>query len=115
MLEFKEYKKYDVCEHMKVYLDGEHCGDLIIEYTKSDNIYVHMLRVLKKFRRQGIARKMVEFADKLYPSAIYIGGDSKPNDEAMGFWKSVGAEFVRDSDELVEKQELVPFMIFKNK
>lgn len=113
MLEVKEYNEYGEDIHLKIYSDNEYCGDLIYNYTSSDNIYIRMIRVLKKFRRQGIGRKLILFIDELYPNAEYIGGDSKPNDEAIGFWKSMGAEFVGDWKELLEKQELIPFGIFK--
>lgn len=113
MLEVKESKKYGEDIHLKFYNDDEYCGDLIYRYTLSDNVYIRMIRVLKKFRRRGIARKIILFVDELYPMAEYIGGSSKPNSEAMGFWKSMGAEFVGDWEELLEKQELIPFGIFK--
>lgn len=111
MLEIRGYEKYSRSDHIKIYTDGLYCADLIYEQQGSDELYIHMIRVVEKFRRKGIGMQIITRISKLYPTVKYVRGNSKPTDEALGFWESLGAEFVKDKDILIKNNELVPFAI----
>ena len=84
------------------------CNDVvvgIIDYeVYKDNVKIFYIRIEDEYRRQGIARRVME--DIINENrGKYLYGDSLPG--AIEFWRSLGAEFHEDIDE----EYLTPFHI----
>ena len=84
-------------------VDGVPVG--IIDYSVTDTmVKITYIRVEDTFRRQGIAKAVIEQL-KMENVGKYMYGDALP--EAISFWESMGAEF----DEDPEEDYLTPFHI----
>lgn len=84
------------------------CNDVVvgvIDYeVYKDNVKIFYIRIEDEYRRQGIARRVME--DIINENrGKYLYGDSLPG--AIEFWRSLGAEFDEDEDE----DYLTPFHI----
>ena len=84
------------------------CNDVIvgmIDYeVYKDNVKIFYIIIEDVYRRQGIARRVVENIIN-ENKGKYLYGDSLPG--AIEFWRSLGAEFDEDEDE----DYLTPFHI----
>ena len=84
------------------------CNDVIvgmIDYeVYKDNVKIFYIRIEDEYRRQGIARRVIEGIIN-ENRGKYLYGDSLPG--AIEFWRSLGAEFDEDEDE----DYLTPFHI----
>lgn len=80
---------------------GVVCRIEIDEETKEPFIHLLILLVLKKYRRLGLASKMLKFVyeqiEKLHPKIPYIDLHvQKINEAAVGFYKNEGFEVLED-------------------
>jgi GNAT superfamily N-acetyltransferase len=84
------------------------CNDVVvgmIDYeVYKDNVKIFYIRIEDDYRRQGIARRVIENIIN-ENRGKYLYGDSLPG--AIEFWRSLGAEFHEDIDE----EYLTPFHI----
>lgn len=84
------------------------CNDVVvgmIDYeVYKDNVKIFYIRIEDEYRRQGIARRVMEGIIN-ENRGKYLYGDSLPG--AIEFWRSLGAEFDEDEDE----DYLTPFHI----
>lgn len=84
------------------------CNDVVvgmIDYeVYKDNVKIFYIRIEDEYRRQGIARRVIEGIIN-ENRGKYLYGDSLPG--AIEFWRSLGAEFDEDEDE----DYLTPFHI----
>jgi GNAT superfamily N-acetyltransferase len=84
------------------------CNDVVvgmIDYeVYKDNVKIFYIRIEDDYRRQGIARRVMESIIN-ENKGKYLYGDSLPG--AIEFWRSLGAEFDEDEDE----DYLTPFHI----
>ena len=84
------------------------CNDNVvgmIDYTiKDEYVKIFYIRIEDEYRRQGIARRVIEqiIGEN---KGKYLYGDSLPG--AIEFWKSLGAEFDEEDDD----EYLTPFHI----
>ena len=69
-----------------------------------DSVKIFYIRIEDEYRRQGIARRVMESIIN-ENKGKYLYGDSLPG--AIEFWRSLGAEFDEDEDE----EYLTPFHI----
>ena len=65
-------------------------------YIRGDKIHISYIKIGDKFRRQGIAAKVINRFKENHKGK-YITGDSLP--KAIEFWRSMGAEFYEDPDD----------------
>lgn len=84
------------------------CNDIVvgmIDYVVSgDQVKIYYIRIEDEYRRQGIARRVMEQIIN-ENKGKYLYGDSLPG--AREFWRSLGAEF----DEKESDEHLTPFHI----
>ena len=77
----------------------------MIDYNVTDDyIKIYYITVEDKYKRRGIASKVINMIKENNPNK-YMYGDALPG--AIEFWKTVGAEFDEDPDE----DYLTPFHI----
>lgn len=85
----------------------------VIMYTKSgDIIEIEYISVLDEYKRMGIATKVVGMIN---PDGYFgIHGNSLAFKDAICFWKSLGADFEREDEEIEyykEENMCIPFFI----
>ena len=77
----------------------------MIDYNITDDcIKIYYITIENKYRRYGIATKVISMLKEENPGK-YLYGDSLPG--AIEFWRSLGAEFDEDD----EDDYLTPFHI----
>lgn len=94
---------------MVVKNDEKQVGELKISVEK-DTCSVLYVAIKREFRRQGYATKIIEQLNEQYT----IVGDCLPNEDSIGFWQSVGAEFDEDIsvEECVKYGACIPFLVY---
>lgn len=79
--------------------NSEIVGFLDYKYMKEyDDLYIEMIEIIPKFRRQGYARATINKIKELYPNANIFG--QADNTDTRYIWERLGADF--DSCEDVE-------------
>lgn len=92
--------------------NGEKAGLIEYRIPYEYSLKVEYISINRHYTGQGIATAVI---NKLKEEHIgyEIYGDSLPNESAIAFWKSVGAEFeVEDSiEEHIENYNCIPFIL----
>lgn len=68
------------------------------EEHQYNSIYIEYIDILTEYRRKGIASKVINFLSD--EGNNYIYGNSLPNDISVSFWKSLGADFEGEDENL---------------
>ena len=86
------------------------------QYSKEDTASIWRLMVDKKYRRHGLARKLVnameEFAQNAGYTKVYLH-THRYLDAALPFWKSMGYEITLEEDDYDETTHMVKFLASK--
>lgn len=67
------------------------------------SIFIEYLDILNKYRRKGIASLVISLLSEDGLNAI--SGNSLPNNTSISFWKSVGADFGGEEEDLAHYAE----------
>lgn len=67
------------------------------------SIFIEYLDILNKYRRKGIASSVISLLSE--DSLNAISGNSLPNNTSISFWKSVGADFGGEEEDLAHYEE----------